>query len=525
MGTRDKKTTTQRRERRTSQERERHRRQMTDGVHREEVRAKKRRKRKQILRLRMALICLLLLTAGYVMFDKMMDSRTMGCRISVSGLSVSWMTEEKAAEKIARKFESIPIQFKEDGKTVYQVTLGDAGYFLDENALVEELKKLRNGRSACYSLFEKRKNFEIPFQVKVQEEKRKTELSGSHFDTGTARTDSRDAYIQYNEEKDRYDIIDHLQGNQIDEEKLLAKVQQELEAGFAKELLKDPIEFELSVEVYQTPEVDERQEALQKRQKELNDKLARYPKATVTYTFGEVTEVLNQDTIQSWIIKENDEIRLDEDAIWQYVYDLASKYDTLYNPRYLESSLGGTVQIDNNEYGYQIDQQAEFEQLTRDLESGTAVEREPIYSHEALGRNGEDDLLGNYVEVSLDAQHLWLYKDGNLIIESDIISGKPVGINKTTGEQEDWSTYKGAYPIAYKESPATLSSEIYGYETGVEYWMPFVEGQGLHDASWQGAFGGNIYLTNGSHGCINLPSYVAAEIYYNIEAGYAVLIY
>lgn len=525
MATREKRTTTQRRERRTPQERELRRRQLAMGEDKETVRAKNRRKRKRILRLKTVLVCLLFLTAGYVIFDKVMDGRTMGCRISVSGLSVSWLTEEKAAEKIAREFERIPIHFKEDGKTVYQVTLGAAGYSLDEKALTEELKKLRDGRGSCYSLFEKQKDFEIPFQVKIQEDKWQAALSASHFDRGAARTDSQDAYIKYNKETDHYDIVDHLQGNQIDETKLLAKVQEELEAGFAKELLKDPIEFELTVEVYQTPEVDEKQEALLARQKELNEKLAKYPKTTVTYTFGEVTEVLNQDTIQKWIIKEEDEIRLDEDAIWQYVYDLATNYNTIYNPRYLESSGGGTVQIDNNEYGYQIDQQAEFDQLIKDLESGTAVKREPVYSHEALGRNGDDDLLGNYIEVSLDAQHLWMYKDGNLIIESDIISGKPVGINAQTGEQEDWSTYKGAYPIAYKESPATLSSEIYGYEAEVEYWMPFVEGQGLHDASWQGAFGGDLYLTNGSHGCINLPTYVAAEIYYNIEPGYAVLIY
>ena len=40
-------------------------------------------------------------------------------------------------------------------------------------------------------------------------------------------------------------------------------------------------------------------------------------------------------------------------------------------------------------------------------------------------------------------------------------------------------------PIAYKASPFTLSSEEYGYAETVKYWMPFVYGQGLHDASWQ----------------------------------------
>ena len=48
--------------------------------------------------------------------------------------------------------------------------------------------------------------------------------------------------------------------------------------------------------------------------------------------------------------------------------------------------------------------------------------------------------------------------------------------------------------------------------------MPFVYGQGLHDASWQSSFGGNRYKTGaGSHGCVNLPTDQAALIYNTIE--------
>ena len=55
--------------------------------------------------------------------------------------------------------------------------------------------------------------------------------------------------------------------------------------------------------------------------------------------------------------------------------------------------------------------------------------------------------------------------------------------------------------------------------------MPFYDGQGLHDASWRTAFGGNIYQTNGSHGCVNLPPAVAATIYENIDTGTPVILY
>ena len=53
----------------------------------------------------------------------------------------------------------------------------------------------------------------------------------------------------------------------------------------------------------------------------------------------------------------------------------------------------------------------------------------------------------------------------------------------------------------------------YEYESPVDYWMPFNGGIGLHDANWRSKFGGTIYETNGSHGCVNLPPSQVKELY------------
>ena len=63
------------------------------------------------------------------------------------------------------------------------------------------------------------------------------------------------------------------------------------------------------------------------------------------------------------------------------------------------------------------------------------------------------------------------------------------------------------------------------YETKVTYWMPFNGGIGLHDANWRSSFGGNIYQTNGSHGCINLPTAAAKEIYDRVYDGIPIICY
>ena len=249
---------------------------------------------------------------------------------------------------------------------------------------------------------------------------------------------------------------------------------------------------------------------------DLNSQLKKYRSSTVTYTFGNETAVLDSDTITSWLKAEGETLTLDEEAVKAYISELANKYNTIYVPRTFHTSAGTDVTIEGNEYGYRIDQDGEYAQLLEDLKSGTAVTREPVYSKKGYQRNGTDDLAGSYIEVSLDAQHLWLYKDGSLVAETDIVSGKPV---------KGRETYRGAWPIAYKASPYNLSSSEYGYNVKVNYWMPFVYGQGLHDASWQSSFGGNRYKTNGSHGCINLPKDQAALIYNTIDAGYPIIIY
>ena len=81
----------------------------------------------------------------------------------------------------------------------------------------------------------------------------------------------------------------------------------------------------------------------------------------------------------------------------------------------------------------------------------------------------------------------------------------------------------GIFPVTYTQKDATLKGP--GYASFVHYWMPFNGGEGLHDATWRGSFGGTIYKYSGSHGCVNMPPSSAAQLYEMIEPGTPVLIY
>ena len=148
-----------------------------------------------------------------------------------------------------------------------------------------------------------------------------------------------------------------------------------------------------------------------------------------------------------------------------------------------------------------------------DLAGETAA---PIAEHIVHGEYTEPSALTAFDDGGDPYAHasLWLYKDGKCILESYFVSGNP-----TRGH----ATPRGIYGLTYKTRNATLSGE--GYDSKVKYWMPFNRNVGLHDAPWRSSFGGQIYRSNGSHGCINLPPANAAKIYENVEKNTPVIVY
>ena len=116
--------------------------------------------------------------------------------------------------------------------------------------------------------------------------------------------------------------------------------------------------------------------------------------------------------------------------------------------------------------------------------------------------------------MNLTAQHLFFYKDGQKILESDFVSG-----NVSKGH----TTPPGIFALTYKQRDAVLKGE--GYASPVKFWMPFNGGIGFHDASWRSSFGGSIYKTGGSHGCVNMPYAAAKELFENVYAGMPVICY
>lgn len=233
----------------------------------------------------------------------------------------------------------------------------------------------------------------------------------------------------------------------------------------------------------------------------------------ITYTFGKDTEVLDGSIIKDWLVTDEGKLDIDPDLVREYVNALSKKYDTWGKKREFKTTGGETITISEGAYGWWMNRAAEAEALVELIRSGKSEERTPLYRAQAA-QYGEDDIGDSYVEIDLTSQHLWVYKDGQLVEETDFVSG-----NVSRG----YNTPVGIYGITYKERNTTLRGA--NYASKVSFWMPFNGNVGMHDASWRSSFGANIYLTNGSHGCVNLPSKKAEVIYGYVEQGEPVIVY
>ena len=120
----------------------------------------------------------------------------------------------------------------------------------------------------------------------------------------------------------------------------------------------------------------------------------------------------------------------------------------------------------------------------------------------------------DFVYVSIGEQMAYMYRNGMLITAGPCVTGNA---------SRHYDTTVGFHHIVFMDTNRTLHGS-YG-EAFVKYWMRFTNGgQGLHDAGWRKSFGGDIYKTNGSHGCVNLQRDVAATIFQHAYVGLPVIV-
>lgn len=448
------------------------------------------------------LLFLLAVTAGLYIYKGQQYKEVFFQNTKVNGMNASGKTVEEMKAEIASGIDGYALTL--EGRDGITETITGEEIVLHSvfdgtlETILEEQDPLK-----WWDHRKKPVSHEIKTMIAYEEEALQSRIDGLNLFAEDLVVEPKDAYLSDYVSGQGYSVMPEVKGNRLDQEKVTEAISEAILG------LQETISLE-ELDAYVKPEITSENEELAALAANLN----KHAGVTVTYQFGDKTEVLSGETIHTWLSVNADKtIALNRDEVAAYVKGLASKYNTAYQKKNLKTSYGQTVTISQGFYGWRINQGAETDELYNIIRSGESTTREPVYSQKAAS-HGANDYGNTYVELNLTAQHLFFYKDGKLLVETDFVSGNT---------SKKYDTPAGAYPITYKERNATLKGE--NYATPVSYWMPFNGNIGMHDADWRSSFGGSIYKTNGSHGCVNLPPSVAKTIYENISAGMPVLCY
>lgn len=252
------------------------------------------------------------------------------------------------------------------------------------------------------------------------------------------------------------------------------------------------------------------------------EKVNQFQSFHMQYLFGDNIEVLDSSIVSGWIKKDADDefmldesgqLVLDESGIQTFIATLASKYDTVGAIRQFHSTRGDLITIEGGTYGNKLDQKAEVQYLLQAFAEHNESDRVPMYEKTAK-KQGKDDIGDTYIEIDMTKQTMYYYLNGVLQLETPVVTGN-TSLKRGTPERVCY--------VYAKQKNRILRGP--GYASHVNFWMPVNGNIGIHDALWRKNFGGEIYKTAGSHGCINTPYEQMERLYDMVEIETPVIIF
>lgn len=252
------------------------------------------------------------------------------------------------------------------------------------------------------------------------------------------------------------------------------------------------------------------------------EKVQEMQQCDIIYTMGDDEVSVDASVVCDWIelaedgsfaTDEDGNLKLREHAVEEYIDTLADGYDTVGVSRQFRTTDGEVVTVEGGTYGNKMDRGAEVEYLTEAFLSHKQERHEPVYTQMARVQ-GKDDIGDTYIEIDMGEQMMYYYADGVQKIATPVVTGNT---------SRRMGTPSGVNCVYMKQKNRILRGE--GYASHVDFWMPVKGNIGIHDASWRAKYGGNIYQTNGSHGCINTPRDAMEQLYETVEVGTPVVMF
>lgn len=419
----------------------------------------------------------------------------------VNGFNCSYMTAEETEKLIAAQVGAYVLTIETRGNGQESITAEQTGLVYEPDNTVKMLIAGQD-RFRWFLAFSQQEAYDMTAPTKYDDEKFEAAVSGLSCMQDENNKAPADAYIK--ETDTGFEIVPEEEGTQLKKDRVKEQISGALTSGQTVLNLEE-------ADCYEKPAVYKDDAELVKDCEQMN----KLTDVVITYDFADRTETVDRSVIKDWLVRNEDgDYTLDKTKVAAYVNDLGYKYDTFGCTRNFRTYDGREITITGGDYGWAIDQTAETDALFEAIQNGETQVREPIYAYEGWSRD-TNDIGYTYVEIDLTNQWMVFYKDGSPIVSTPVVTGNP--------NIEGMETPTGCFAIDAMKSPSVLTGEDYAEE--VTYWMPFSGNVGIHDATWRTEFGGNLYMLEGSHGCVNTPYDQAKIIYENIGIGASVVVY
>ena len=415
----------------------------------------------------------------------------------INDVDCSKLTVEEANTKINKKLHNPDITyiFVDDEFTIQEQQL--FGIKLEDNAELKEI--LQNQNDGAKEL-----NYTLQHSIFVNDVKVKDYLrTFSCFKEENIKK-SQNAYLALDSDNMLY-IEPEFYGNELDFNEAYDLALSTLRSGSTV------IDFRC---ITKQPEILSTDPELILQRDKLNSILA----SSVKYILPDgSTFCLDANTIKDWLYKNDDGIyQLDLDSNLEAFVDALEKKvsETGSTAAFKATGIGDISLPLAESKRATIDRESEIAKLKEELDTSLLYIREPIYSSNGFTFKN----YTSYVEVDTTRQNVWMYVNGNCIVDTPCV----------TGNYSNHHTPSGIFSLTFKKQDTYLkgtNDDGSKYSSHVNYWMPFNGGIGLHDATWRKKFGDSIYKGNGSHGCVNLPLSAAATIYENIDSTMPIVVY
>lgn len=242
---------------------------------------------------------------------------------------------------------------------------------------------------------------------------------------------------------------------------------------------------------------------------------------------GKTIYTIDWKILKDWILRDENgdyiyskgiDLMLDEAKVKQYVSKLDEELTSYWGrPWEFVDHNGEITEVKAGNFGRVLKTAMLTQAILKAYEHSTYGSYELEFMYYPKSAEKVDFSVGvgtSYVEVDIEEQHIYVYLEGECVLDSPCVTGN-VSWNMETP--------KGVFYIEYKQRNRTLIGP--NYATPVSYWMHFYNHCGFHDAGWRRSFGGEIYQKDGSHGCVNMPPAKAKELYELAYAGMPVVIY